>query len=60
VNVYNVRGQLVKTLANSAMPAGDHTLVWTGEDETGAPVASGIYFCRIMGGRAARQPRCCC
>jgi len=49
VNVYNVRGQLVKTLANSAMPAGDHTLVWTGEDETGAPVASGIYFCRIMG-----------
>ncbi|MCK9997493.1 MAG: hypothetical protein KAH56_14555 [Candidatus Krumholzibacteria bacterium] len=43
--VYNVRGQLVKTLVDGLRPAGaDQTVVWDGTDAQGSSVASGIYF----------------
>jgi flagellar hook assembly protein FlgD len=43
--VYNVRGQLVKTLIDGVRPAGaDQTIVWDGADERGSSVASGVYF----------------
>ncbi|RKX32155.1 MAG: hypothetical protein DRP71_12465 [Verrucomicrobia bacterium] len=43
--VYNVRGQLVKTLIDGVRPAGaDQTIVWDGMDERGSSVASGVYF----------------
>lgn len=45
LNVYNVRGQLVKTLINGNRPAGaDQAVVWDGTDAQGASVASGVYF----------------
>jgi hypothetical protein len=43
--VYNVRGQLVKTLIDGVRPAGaDQTVVWDGTDERGSSAASGVYF----------------
>jgi hypothetical protein len=47
LSVYNTKGQLVKTLANSQMPSGQHQMIWNGRDESGAPVASGVYFYRL-------------
>ena len=45
LNVYNVRGQLVKTLIDGARPAGaDQTIVWDGTDNLGSAVSSGVYF----------------
>jgi len=32
------------------MPAGEHRVVWNGADQTGLPVASGIYFVRLSAG----------
>jgi hypothetical protein len=45
--VYNVKGQLVKNLANSQMNAGSHKLVWNGTDNNGRNVTSGIYFYKL-------------
>lgn len=45
--IYNVKGQLVKTLVNDVVPAGSHSVVWNGKDESGRSVASGIYFYRL-------------
>jgi hypothetical protein len=47
LSVYNTKGQLVRTLANSQMPSGPHQMLWNGRDESGAPVASGVYFYRL-------------
>ena len=45
LRVYNVRGQLVKTLIDGVRPAGENqTVVWDGTDERGSSAASGVYF----------------
>ena len=45
LRVYNVRGQLVKTLIDGPRPAGaDQTTVWDGADNLGSSAASGVYF----------------
>lgn len=47
VNIYNLKGQLVKTLMDSEVPAGKHSLVWNGIDNQGTSVSSGVYFYRL-------------
>ena len=44
VDIYNVKGQKVKSLLKSKMSSGDHYVVWQGDDDTGNDVGSGIYF----------------
>jgi hypothetical protein len=51
LRVYDVGGRLVRTLVDERMSAGfDHRVVWSGLDEAGSPVASGIYFARLVAG----------
>ena len=50
LNVYDVGGRLVRTLANEVRPAGAHRVTWDGRDANGEPVASGVYFCRLNAG----------
>ncbi|HPS38772.1 MAG TPA: C25 family cysteine peptidase [Candidatus Cloacimonadota bacterium] len=47
INIYNLKGQLVKTLVNTDQPAGNHRVVWNGSDNNGRGVASGIYLYRM-------------
>jgi hypothetical protein len=44
VNIYNVRGQLVRSLVDEALDAGRHEFRWDGKDQSGQPVRSGTYF----------------
>lgn len=45
--VFDIRGQPVATLVNSAQMAGDHTASWNGCDERGKPAGSGVYLLRL-------------
>jgi hypothetical protein len=47
VEIYNHRGQLVKTLSQGVLNAGTHRLIWDGRDQTGSNCATGIYLCKI-------------
>ena len=47
VEVYNLRGQKVKTLVKQKMVAGQNRVVWNGDDSNGSKVSSGIYFYRV-------------
>jgi subtilisin-like proprotein convertase family protein len=47
LRIYNVAGQLVRVLVDGPGEAGYHSAVWNGRDDSGAPVASGVYFCRM-------------
>lgn len=51
VDVFNVAGQLVKTLLDETRPAGSHQDVrWDGRDAGNRPAASGVYFYRLSAG----------
>ncbi len=50
LSVYNPSGQLVKTLRNGIVDAGEYSLNWNGTDASGASVPSGIYFYRLESG----------
>lgn len=47
LDVYNVSGQKVRTLVNSVLAAGSHSVVWDGRGDNGLSVGSGIYFYRL-------------
>jgi hypothetical protein len=47
LNIYNVAGQLVRTLVSGTTPAGYHQIRWDGRDANGSDVSSGVYFYKI-------------
>jgi len=47
LEVYNLRGQLIKTLVKGARETGDYTSTWDGTDDTGKSVTSGVYFYKM-------------
>ena len=44
LTIFNIKGQKIKTLANSGFPKGYHSIVWDGDDESGKSVSSGVYY----------------
>jgi hypothetical protein len=51
LKVYNVAGQLVRTLFDGTMDAGGHSVAWNGRDEHDWQATNGIYFYRLSDGR---------
>jgi hypothetical protein len=48
--VYDLAGRRVKTLVHGSRDAGVHAFDWSGYDEAGARVASGVYFYKLTVG----------
>ena len=49
--IYNSLGQVVKRLVNSPQSAGSYEVRWTGRDDYGNSVASGIYYYQLKSGQ---------
>ncbi len=47
IRIYNVLGQMVKTLVNAKQTAGFKEVTWDGTNDFGVKVASGIYIYRL-------------
>jgi hypothetical protein len=47
LKVYNVAGQLVKTLVNEENLPGEYVITWNGKNENDQDVASGVYFYKL-------------
>jgi len=47
LKVYNILGQVVRTLVDGKQRPGYYSIVWDGKDDNGMDVSSGIYFCRL-------------
>ena len=43
-SIYNIKGELVKTIADKIFNKGSHSLWWDMKDSFGNPVGSGLYF----------------
>jgi hypothetical protein len=56
LRIYNVKGELVRTLLDGFVQAGDVQVNWDGKDRDGSPAASGIYFYNLRAdGRTASR-----
>jgi len=50
LEVYNLLGQVVRTLVDGGQTAGYKSVRWDGRDDWGREIASGVYFYRISTG----------
>ena len=50
LDIFNLRGQRVRSLVNTDLPSGTHNAVWNGRDDAGSPVSSGVYLYRLSNG----------
>ena len=59
VTVYDLSGRIVRTLENSELGTGQHSIVWDGRIENGEPVSAGLYLCRIQAGGISETTGLC-
>jgi histidinol-phosphate aminotransferase len=50
IEIFDIRGRIVKTLVNRITGAGEHSFVWNGTNQIGHSVSSGSYFYRLTSG----------
>ncbi|HDS01976.1 MAG TPA: T9SS type A sorting domain-containing protein, partial [candidate division Zixibacteria bacterium] len=48
LDIYNLLGQKIRTLADRNFGPGEHQIIWNGRDESGDEAASGVYFYRLQ------------
>lgn len=51
LNIFNINGELVRTLAGEKLQAGHYIKVWDGINDKGNQVSSGIYIYKLTAGR---------
>jgi len=57
IGVFDVRGRLVRSLADGSFDAGRHELGWDGIDDGGARVTPGVYWYRLVSPAGTRVER---
>ena len=48
LEIYNIKGQKVKTLMDCYTSPGDYELIWDGRDDNRKQVGSGVYFYQLI------------
>jgi len=51
IDVFNTKGQHVRTVVNEHLEAAYHSVVWDGKDASGVSVSSGVYFYKMDAGK---------
>ncbi len=51
VRIFDVEGNIVRTILDTEQPPGRYTVHWNGLNDRGHRVASGTYFCRFTAGK---------
>ena len=55
--IYGPTGQVVRTLIDGTVEAGQHSVTWNGLDNFGRPAASGVYIYRLASGNEVAHQR---
>jgi len=50
LQIYNIKGQSIRTLINKKLEPGRYNTIWDGKDDKGGDVSSGIYYYRMKSG----------
>ncbi|MCK4255956.1 T9SS type A sorting domain-containing protein, partial [candidate division WOR-3 bacterium] len=57
LKIYNLAGQLVKTLVNEQQKARTYIIKWNGRDDKGRSLPSGMYFIKLKVGNKFSQTK---
>lgn len=57
LKIYDAKGELVKTLVNDEMTAGDYSIKWDGTNHNGIKVSSGTYFYQVKAGQSIQTKK---
>jgi hypothetical protein len=50
LGIYDIRGRQVIELVHQRLHPGNYEVMWNGRNTVNQPVASGVYFCRLLAG----------
>ncbi len=50
ISIFDLSGRLVRSVLDTSLDSGDHTVTWDGTDDSGQTVHSGIYFYTLTSG----------
>ncbi|MCC7430751.1 FG-GAP repeat protein, partial [bacterium] len=57
LEVFNTKGELVRTLVSEKQNEGSHASNWNGTDERGNAVSSGVYYCKLTAGNFSQTQK---
>jgi len=57
LQIFDLKGRLVRTLEEGTFEPGRYERVWNGLDDAGSTVASGTYFVRMLAGDRAEYSK---
>ncbi|MCL2063162.1 MAG: T9SS type A sorting domain-containing protein [Candidatus Cloacimonetes bacterium] len=57
IDIFNIRGQRVRSLVNEHFQAGRHSIEWNGLDDNNRAVSSGVYFYQMRAGEHSEVRR---
>jgi len=57
LEIYNLSGQLLRTIVEGMGQAGNNQIIWVGLDEGGKGISSGIYFYKLNAGEWSQTRR---
>ncbi|MDP8201306.1 MAG: FlgD immunoglobulin-like domain containing protein, partial [Candidatus Tenebribacter burtonii] len=57
MEIYNLKGQKIKTLLNEILPAGIHSVVWNGTDDNSKKISSGVYLYKMQVGNYSKTKK---
>jgi hypothetical protein len=57
LEIFNTRGQLVRTLASGNKDSGFYSVRWDGKDGNSGYVPAGVYLCRLTSGKDSAQTK---
>jgi hypothetical protein len=57
IEIFNIKGQLVSTIVNGLLNAGEHSITWDGYGINNCEMPSGVYFCRASCGNSTTIKR---
>jgi flagellar hook assembly protein FlgD len=57
LQIFNINGELIKTLSQENLEAGRYEKNWNGKDEYGNQVVSGVYIYRLKAGNFEKSNR---
>jgi flagellar hook assembly protein FlgD len=57
VSIYDMLGRIVVTLVDGEKEKGIHTVDWSGKDERGNPLVSGMYVARLRAGEFIKNTK---
>jgi hypothetical protein len=50
LEIYDLKGQLIRNLGSDIRPAGENNFTWNGTNDLGETVSSGLYFFKLKAG----------